>query len=199
MVWLAIAVSSVMTLSTATLRDGDVIFQHSTSAQSTAIRAATHSPVTHVGIVVWQNGTANVLEAASETKLTQFDTWIRKGKGARYAVKRIKGRRLTAAELMSMRSLGERFTGTPYDLKFGWSDDELYCSELVWKIYARGAGIVLSKPERFSDLALDSPNVKALIRRRYRDEKLPLGMPVVTPKALYESKELVTVYNTFEQ
>ncbi len=196
MVWLAIAVSSVMTLGSATLRDGDVIFQESTSAQSTAIRDATQSPVTHVGVVVWQNGTAKVLEASGETKLTPLKTWIDRGVGARYAVRRIKGRRLTDTELMSMRTLGRKLRGTPYDAKFDWSDDELYCSELVWKLYARGAGIVLSEPETFSDLALHKPAVRALIRRRYRKRKLPMAMPVVTPKALYVSGELETVWDS---
>src|SRR5437867_163185 len=25
----------------------------------------------------------------------------------------------------------------PYDLTFEWSDDKIYCSELVWKVYER--------------------------------------------------------------
>ena len=196
MVWLAIAVSSVMTLGSATLRDGDVIFQESMSAQSTAIRDATQSPVTHVGIVVWHGGTAQVLEAAGKTKLTPLKTWIERGVGARYAVRRLRGRRLTETELMSLRTLGKQLKGTPYDAKFDWGDDELYCSELVWKLYARGAGIVLSEPETFSDLALDQPSVRRLIKRRYRNKRLPLTMPVVTPKALYVSRELETVWDS---
>ena len=30
-----------------------------------------------------------------------------------------------------------------YDLYFEWSDDKIYCSELVWKIYKNGADIEL--------------------------------------------------------
>jgi hypothetical protein len=33
-----------------------------------------------------------------------------------------------------MKATGEGFLGKDYDLTFGWSDERLYCSELVWKV-----------------------------------------------------------------
>ena len=39
-------------------RNGDIIFQTSESAQSTAIQLATHSPYSHMGIVYVDNGQA---------------------------------------------------------------------------------------------------------------------------------------------
>ncbi len=58
-------------------------------------------------------------------------------------VKRLKDRDavLSREVLEAMRRVGETMAGKPYDLKFGWSDDLIYCSELVWKIYERGAGV----------------------------------------------------------
>jgi len=38
------------------LRDGDIIFHTSRSAQSVAIQRATHSPYSHVGLVLYRDG-----------------------------------------------------------------------------------------------------------------------------------------------
>ena len=40
-----------------------------------------------------------------------------------------------------MKNEGEKFKGKNYDLTFEWSDDKIYCSELIWKIYKRSTGI----------------------------------------------------------
>ena len=47
-----------------------------------------------------------------------------------------------------MRQVGESFRGRPYDLTFEWSDERIYCSELVWKIYERALGIEIGPPQR---------------------------------------------------
>ena len=40
----------------AALRDGDIIFHTSRSAQSLAIQRATHSPYSHVGVIFLRDG-----------------------------------------------------------------------------------------------------------------------------------------------
>jgi hypothetical protein len=34
-----------------------------------------------------------------------------------------------------MKHIGEEFTGKNYDMTFEWSDNNIYCSELIWKVY----------------------------------------------------------------
>jgi hypothetical protein len=42
---------------------------------------------------------------------------------------------MTEANVKKMKNVGERFKAKSYDLYFEWSDDKIYCSELVLKIY----------------------------------------------------------------
>lgn len=67
--------------------------------------------------------------------------------------------------------------------------DGVYCSELIWKIYAQGAGIELCKPDPFSDFPLSAPSVKKLIKERY-GSTFNLDEPIVSPYALYKSNLL---------
>jgi hypothetical protein len=177
------------------LRRGDVVFQVSRSAQSEAIRTLTDSPYTHVGIVHFENGEPRVFEAAGRVRSTPFDRWVARGRARHFVVKRLvdRDRRLSKTALAAMRRVAEGFRGKRYDFRFAWSDDRLYCSELVYKIYARGAGIRLSRKKRFGDYDLDGPVARRLARSRY-EGPLPLSEPVVSPAALFASKELVTVH-----
>ncbi|AWM35092.1 YiiX/YebB-like N1pC/P60 family cysteine hydrolase [Hymenobacter nivis] len=60
----------------AQLRDGNLIFHTSQSAQSQAIQRATHSPYSHCGIVYKNAGQWQVFEAVQPAKLTPLaDRW----------------------------------------------------------------------------------------------------------------------------
>ena len=49
------------------LRDGDIIFHTSRSAQSAAIQLATHSRHSHVGLILFRDGKPYVLTMRSES------------------------------------------------------------------------------------------------------------------------------------
>ena len=72
------------------LRDGDIIFHTSRSAQSAAIQRATHSPYSHVGLVLYRDGKPFVFEAISTVRYTPLASWIARGDGGHYVVKRLK-------------------------------------------------------------------------------------------------------------
>jgi uncharacterized protein YycO len=120
-------------------QNGDIIFQTSRSSQSVAIQRATRSKYSHMGIVYLKNDQPFVFEAVEPVKLTPFSDWIARGEGGHYVVKRLSNarERLTSEALERMLQVGKKFEGKPYDLYFEWSDDRIYCSELVWKIYKR--------------------------------------------------------------
>ena len=124
-------------------RDGDVVFQTSRSRQSLAIQLATHSRYSHMGIVYLRHGRPFVFEAVGPVRLTPLRAWIARGVGHHFVVKRLRhaGSVLTPKVLARMKQAGEKLLGRRYDLAFGWSDTRVYCSELVWKVYQRGAGI----------------------------------------------------------
>jgi hypothetical protein len=176
-------------------RDGDIVFHTSRSAQSMAIQLATRSPYSHMGIVYIRDGEPFVFEAVQPVKLTPLAAWIERGENGRFVAKRLKDAetRLTADALRRMREAGEALAGKDYDLYFEWSDERIYCSELVWKIFDRGAGIQLGERQTIADFDLSHPAVQAKIQERYGD-RIPLDEIVVSPAAIFDAALLETVY-----
>lgn len=176
-------------------RSGDIIFHESRSAQSHAIQLATGSRYSHMGIVHVRDGEPLVFEAVQPVKATPLDEWIARGDGGHFVVKRLKDadRVLTPDVLEGMFSVGEDLAGLDYDLYFEWSDDRIYCSELVWKIYERGAGIQVGELQQIGDFDLSHPAVQQKIRERYGDA-LPVEEVVVSPQAIFAASNLETVY-----
>lgn len=177
-----------------TIQNGDIIFQISRSGQSRAIQEATKSKYSHCGIIYLVNGEQFVFEAVQPVKLTPLDEWIARGENGHYVVKRLKDadQVLTAAVLKKMKAEGERFMGKNYDLTFEWNDDKIYCSELVWKIYKRAAGIEVGKLEKLSDFDLSSQEVKKKIKERY-GSAIPKDEIVISPASVYSSNQLIEV------
>jgi len=119
------------------LRDGDIIIQTSRSGQSIAIQKATHSPYSHMGVILHGDG-------------------------------------------------------KPYDLYFEWTDERIYCSELVWKMYRAAAGLEIGSLQKLRELDLGDPAVKSKMRERY-GKNIPLDERMISPAAMFESRLLTTV------
>src|SRR6185295_16612271 len=98
------------------LRDGDIIFQTSRSAQSAAIQRATHSPYSHVGIIFVRAGKPFVFEAVATVRDTPLDAWIARGIGGHYVIKRPR----SPPDAAKLRAAARHFAGKPYDLYFEW-------------------------------------------------------------------------------
>ncbi|HAE69667.1 MULTISPECIES: YiiX family permuted papain-like enzyme [Sphingobacterium] len=180
------------------LKDGDMIFQSSISPQCKAIQLATRSPYSHCGIIFYENGNPYVLEAVQPVTVTKLEHWIARGEKQHYAVKRLKNadQVLTNSTLAKMKSIGKNFLGKNYDATFEWSDDKIYCSELIWKIYQRGAGIEVGKLEKLKDFDLSSPEVKTKLKERYGNS-VPLNETVISPASIFNSALLITIANTY--
>ena len=173
------------------LRDGDIIFQTSRSAQSAAIQRATHSPYSHVGLVFIRDGKPFVFEAIATVRYTPLDQWIARGAGGQYIVKRLR-RPLSGDDVAKLHRAAAAFEGRPYDLYFEWSDRRIYCSELVWKTYQRALGIELGKLQKLREFDLTDAAVRAKMRERY-GSNVPLDEPVISPGAQFDSSVLETV------
>lgn len=176
------------------IKNGDLIFQTSLSGQSKAIQLATKSKYSHCGIIYSHNGKFYVYEAVQPVKSTPLDQWIARGKGGHYVIKRLKNadRVLTAETLQRMKQEGEKFKGKDYDLTFEWSDDKIYCSELIWKIYQRATGIEIGKLQKLGDFDLTHDMVRQKMKERYGDN-IPTDEIVISPAAIFESDLLITV------
>ncbi|GAB3844793.1 YiiX family permuted papain-like enzyme [Hymenobacter terrigena] len=176
------------------LHDGDLIFHTSQSAQSRAIQLATHSAWSHCGILYRQAGQWQVFEAVQPVKLTPLADWVARGQGGHFVTKRLRDAEavLTHAALARLKAAGQPLLGHNYDLYFGWSDDRIYCSELIWKVYERGLGRRLGQLQHLRDFDLSHPAVQAKLRERYSNN-LPLNETVISPASIFNSSELVTV------
>ena len=176
------------------LRDGDIIFHESRSSQSAAIQLATKSRYSHMGILDRRDGQWFVYEAVQPVKLTPLASWIARGKDGHFVVKRLKDRSvLTPGTLRRMRVVGDQYRGKNYDLYFEWSDARIYCSELVWKIYKRGAGVEIGHLQHLREFDLSHPVVRAKMRERYGN-RIPEEEPVISPAAMFDSTLLVEVF-----
>lgn len=175
-------------------RDGDVIFQTSLSSQSLAIQRATRSPYSHVGIIFHRNGKPYVFEAASTVRFTPLRKWIARGSGAHFVIKRLKNADtlLSITAVKNLRKEALRFQGKPYDFTFEWSDRRIYCSELVWKTFDRALGIQVGSPQKLKEFNLSDPIVVRKLEQRY-GSNVPLEETVISPGAVFDSMELVTV------
>lgn len=177
------------------IKEGDIIFHESMSAQSKAIRLATGSRYTHVGIIFRNRGKLYVLEAVQPVRISSIHNFIKRGKDRHYVIKRLRNYEsyMTKWVLAGMKKLGRSFLGKNYDLYFEWSDRRIYCSELVWKLYYRVAKIKVGKLEKLSDFDLTHPYVKKLMRKRYGNS-VPLNETVISPVSMLNSDLLYTVY-----
>lgn len=172
-------------------KEGDLIFHISNSAQSQAIQQATGSRYSHMGIVLFKNGQPYVFEASKTVRYTPLKSWIARGNGGHFVVKRLK-KPLTTAQVKQLYVLANRYEGKDYDLTFEWSDKRMYCSELVWKMYQGATGLKLGELETLGDFNLNSPAVKAKLKERYGN-KVPLKQQVVSPVAMFNSSLLMDV------
>jgi uncharacterized protein YycO len=91
-----------------------------------------------------------------------LNEWIARGEKHHFVVKRLKNaeRILTPKVLDAMQKEGKKLQGKKYDIYFGWDDQRIYCSELIWKIYKRGANIEIGKLQRLKDFDLENKLVR---------------------------------------
>jgi hypothetical protein len=141
-------------------------------------------------MVFIRDGHPYVFEAIATVRFTTLDVWIARG-GGRFVVKRL-NRSLTSAETEKLLATARAFAGRNYDLYFEWSDERIYCSELVWKIYDEALGVKLGKLQKLRDFDLGNPLVHAKLRERYGDH-VPLDEPVISPAAVFASPLLQSV------
>lgn len=176
------------------LKEGDILFHTSTSSQSSAIQLATHSVYSHCGLLFHRNANDKnwyVLEAVQPVKWTPLDNWIVRGKAKHLVIKRAV---ITIKQQDAIKNEALKFLGKNYDYTFEWSDNKIYCSELVWKAYFNATGIKLGNLLPLSSFDLKNKQVSKILKERYGD-KIPYTENVISPNAIFTSDKLTTVYS----
>jgi hypothetical protein len=169
--------------------EGDILFQAINTPQNLALAMATGSEYTHCGIVFKRENRYYVYEALGIMSLTPIEDFIKRSQVPVLQYRLKNPSALTPEVLEKMKSVARSFANKLYDYRFLWSDDKIYCSEMIYKIYQRGAGIELAPLKGFNDYNLTHPAVRALVEKRF-----PKGFPddekVIAPVDLLNSPEL---------
>lgn len=174
------------------LRTGDLVFHTSRSQQSAAIQAATGSPLSHVGLVEVTPAGVFVVEAVQPVKRVPFAKWKARGVNGRILV--LRPEQLPEARRVAAVREAKRHLGKPYDWRFGWDDQALYCSELARKAYSAAAGVDYGKMERLG--TLDVKKLGPALQQRYGG-KVPLDLELITPASLAADERLTVVHTDF--
>lgn len=170
-------------------KEGDIIFQTTNGPTGKAIQLATHSKFNHCGVLFLENNKWVVYEAVQPVRKTSLEDFNARGKGT---VKRLGNKSLSKEDVNALKTLFKTYEHKDYDEAFNWSDERIYCSELVYKLYNNGLQIELCKPRKLSDFDLNNPLVKEKLNEKYGD-KIPLNEPMVSPEDIYKSALLVNV------
>ncbi|MCK8498822.1 YiiX family permuted papain-like enzyme [Myxococcus fulvus] len=178
----------------AKLRTGDIVLHTSRSRQSQAIQVATHSPLSHVGLVEVTEKGAFVVEAVQPVQRVPFAKW--KARGVKDRILVLRAEDIDAKTKQRVLAAAKAHLGKPYDWRFGWGDDAMYCSELVRKAYAQGAGVEYGEMQTLG--SLDVEGLRKQMRERY-GAKVPLELTLITPASLARDTRLTVVHSDFPE
>lgn len=171
-------------------QEGDILFQSlPPSRLVNAIEGVSESPYSHCGLVTKQNGRWVVLEAFHKVEETPLKDVIFRGRQQGFAVYRLKPefRQFIPATIKNART----YLGRPYDVRYRMDDEQIYCSELIYKAYLTTAGQQLGRLTRLRDLNW-RPHEGTIAH--FEGGPVPLDREMITPKEMALSNLLEPVY-----
>ncbi len=173
-------------------KTGDLVFQDSESRQSQAIKLATQSEFSHVGIILIKGETPYVLEAVEPVRLITFEEWKNNGSDGNYTLTRLK--QTKEFDSLKIETFKKKHLGKHYDLGFYWTDEKMYCSELAYKFYKEIVGIELCKKHQLKEYSTNYPEVRKIMKQRYGNN-IPWDEWMVSPEDLFKSNQMKVVQN----
>jgi uncharacterized protein YycO len=178
-------------------QNGDMILQTNTSGQGLAIQLATNSKYTHIGVLFKENNEWMVYEAVQPVQKVTLSEFILRGENSQYTVLRLKNDSLVKLDHVTqkMKNYLLKQIDKDYDWVFNWSEEEMYCSELVYKAYLN-AGIKISDTKLLKDYKLSHPIVQAQLKERYGNN-IPLNDTMVAPSDIANGNRLKVVFDNY--
>ena len=178
-------------------QNGDMILQTNTSGQGLAIQLATNSKYTHIGVLFKENNEWMVYEAVQPVQKVTLSEFILRGENSQYTILRLKNDSLVKLDHVTqkMKNYLLKQIDKDYDWVFNWSEEEMYCSELVYKAYLN-VGIKISDTKLLKDYKLSHPIVQAQLKERYGNN-IPLNDTMVAPSDIAEDHRLKVVFDNY--
>lgn len=174
--------------------EGDVLFQSLPNPMGMdlvdAIEGSTGSPYSHCGMVFRDGSSWKVIEAIGPVKITPLDDFVSRGRGGRLWAYRLKEgeRKHVPAALAAMR----KDLGKPYDPRYRFDDEAIYCSELIWRGWKSATGHGLGQPVTLG--SLNWKPYQQVIEAIEGRGVLPLDREMITPRDLARAPELEKVF-----
>lgn len=176
-------------------QEGDIIVQTSTSNQSQPIQLITQSAYSHMGLVNEENGYFYVIEAVQTVRSTPIENWIARGVDGKFAVYRVED--LSEKDAERVIAEAEKFIGKSYDFNFHPSDEQMYCSELVFKAIDRATDRRIGQSEDLGVLIEKAKQVGFADEVERRWGNIQVNYNVITPKAMTKSDKLELIFSNY--
>jgi hypothetical protein len=171
-------------------KEGDILFQSLPhSALVDAIEGATKSPYSHCGIVAQKNGAWTVIEALEPVRETPFAKWTAQGRDGTFGGYRLNAQ--LSAKIPEILTQARTFLGRPYDIRYRFDDEYIYCSELIFKAVKNATGVELGKVQKLGELDW-GPHLALICA--LEGGLPPLSREMISPQSLSEAKELTKVF-----
>ena len=175
-------------------QQGDVVFQSSPNPWGVdlvdMIEGATGSPYSHCGMVLWHNEKWQVIEAIGPVQVIPLETWQSRGRGKKIWAYRFKepSQKFIAAAITAMKL----DLGKPYDSRYRFDDQSIYCSELIHRGWKAATGVGLGKTVTLQELNWQP--YRNIIVALEGSEQIPLTREMITPRDLAKAPELSLVW-----
>ena len=172
--------------------EGDIVFQSLPRTHLViAIEGATASPYSHCGVVTRSKGRWVVLEAYRNVEKTPLNEFLHRGRRGAFSVYRLRPEH--RANIEPMLQHAAQYLGRPYDARYRMDDEQIYCTELIFKAYRDASGgDDLGELVPLGDLHW-RPFRETI--KRYEGGPPPLERLLITPKHMARAKQLTRVYS----
>lgn len=174
---------------------GDLIFQslpHNDLVDT--IEGATHSPYSHVGIVIKKENKLYVREALGDVHDTKLKDFLVRGRNKQYDVYKLKP--TFEKYIPKLIAETEKYLGRPYDIRYRMDDEAIYCSELIYKAFQDATGLKMGKLVKLGDLEW-GPHENFITV--LENGPVPTERIMITPKDLAQAQQLLHVYSTYKK
>ena len=174
--------------------EGDILFQSLPNEPGMdlvdAIEGATDSPYSHCGMVFREDGEWMVIEAIGPVKTTHLADYIGRGREHNlwaYRFDESRRKHIPAALAAMKEDLGK-----PYDARYRFDSEKIYCSELIYRGWKAATGEGLGKTVTLGEL--DWKRYKPVIEAIEGQGNHPLEREMITPRDLAKAPGLRLVY-----
>lgn len=130
-----------------------------------------------------------MIEAYRNVEETPLLIWLARGQGDAFTVHRLKPP--YQEHIPKLIEEARKDLGKPYDVRYEWDDEKIYCSELILKAYQRASGETLAPLKRLGEM--NWKPFKSTIEH-FEKGPAPLDRQIITPVALAESEHFDKVY-----